>query len=122
MAPKKEEPPAVQHQSSAATLPPVLQAKRWIDSIAPPGTFQTYHVDADGSVQHAGDAPEPEAGQPSQPLDQQHMSKQERKRLKRQAQKMKAQMRAEVTSHSIDKLDPRLKNANLEMEAAQHLS
>ncbi|KAK9842827.1 hypothetical protein WJX74_003031 [Apatococcus lobatus] len=104
MAPKREEASAGQHRPSSTDLAPVLQAQKGIDSTMPPrGSLG--HMEADGSVQHADalEDSEPEEEQQNQPPAQEGMSKQRRKRLKRQAQKIKAQMRAEEERQSQEK-------------------
>lgn len=101
-APKKEDAAAsssAQHQSASEPPSNALQAKQWANSRLPGANFQSYFIEPDGSVQHAGDPIMPLEGL-SQPDVEEGASKQERKRLKRRAQKLRQQQRAQVdTSH-----------------------
>ena len=104
MAPKREDSAAISAaQSQAASEHPskAFSAKQWIDSRFPGGNFQTFHLESDGSVQYAGDPITPSEG-PSQPDEEEGASKQERKRLKRRAQKLRQQQRAQVDTFHVN--------------------
>ena len=104
MAPKKEDSAAsssAQHPSAAERPSKALLAKQRIDSRFPGGNFQSLHLESDGSVQFAGGPIMPSEG-PSQPDTEEGASKLERKRLKRRAQKLRQQQRAQVDTFHVN--------------------